>query len=164
RQSLRILGVVGDDQVPRSFDRRTRRVTMALLRQGIRCSWEGWMRIGPCVGMLLAVAPLPAIAAGPDAGETSPGYPDNPVSDYVDRSSDGLTSTDPPGTSASSLTSMEVETPSPAPVKAPKPAEWMLVPIPGYNPTLGFSLTAMGAYIFPADAKSPPSTAPRFRM
>ena len=48
------------------------------------------MRIGPFVGMLLAVAPLPAIAADPDAGETSPGYRDNPVSDYVDRSSDGL--------------------------------------------------------------------------
>jgi len=116
------------------------------------------------VWALLAVAPCPASAADPDAADTSQGYPDNPVSDYVDRSSDGLTAIDPPGTSASSLTSVEVETPSPAPVKTPKPAEWMLVPIPGYNPTLGFSLTGMGAYIFPADAKSPPSTVGGFGM
>jgi surface antigen Omp85-like protein len=120
--------------------------------------------IAVCVGALLAVAPCPASAADPDAADTSQGYPDNPVSDYVDRSSDGLTAIDPPGTSASSLTSVEVETPSPAPVKTPKPAEWMLVPIPGYNPTLGFSLTGMGAYIFPADAKSPPSTVGGFGM
>jgi hypothetical protein len=99
-----------------------------------------------------------AIAAEDDAATTSQGYPDNPVSDYVDRSSDGLTAVDPPGTSAPSVTTVDVETPSPAPVKSPKPAEWMLVPIPGYNPTIGFSITGMGAYIFPADVKSPPST------
>src|SRR5262249_30453743 len=121
-------------------------------------------RAGICAAALLALASGPAIAADADAGETSQGYPDNPVSDYVDRSSDGLTAVDPPGTSAPRLTSLEVETPSPAPVKTPKPAEWMLVPIPSYNSTLGFMVTGMGAYIFPADAKSPPSTVGGFGM
>jgi hypothetical protein len=122
------------------------------------------LRVGPCVGTLLVLASGSASAADPDTADTSQGYPDNPVSDYIDRSSDGLTPVDPPGTSAPSLTSVQVETPTAAPVKAPKPAEWMLVPIPGYNPTIGFSLTGMGAYIFPADAKSPPSTVGGFGM
>ena len=122
------------------------------------------MRVRPCAAVVLALATGAAIAAEDDAAASSQGYPDNPVSDYVDRSSDGLTAVDPPGTSAPSVTSVEVETPSPAPVKTPKPAEWMLVPIPGYNPTIGFSLTGMGAYIFPADAKSPPSTVGGFGM
>ena len=114
-------------------------------------------RIGRWLAALLFLVSAPALAGDPDVDAT-PGYPDNPVSDYVDRSSDGLTAVDPPGTSAPSITSVEVETPPPAPVKAPKPAEWMLVPIPSYNSTLGFMVTGMGAYIFPADAKSPPST------
>jgi Omp85 superfamily domain len=129
----------------------------------------GWssgrlLRIDLCAAALLSLATTSAIASEQDPGGPSQGYPDNPVSDYVDRSSDGLTAVDPPGTSAPSLTTVEVETPSPAPVSAPKPAEWMLVPIPGYNPTLGFTLTGMGAYIFPADAKSPPSTVGGFGM
>ncbi|HTS82902.1 MAG TPA: BamA/TamA family outer membrane protein [Myxococcaceae bacterium] len=119
-------------------------------------------QLAPLVTLVLALSPPAALAAEPD--DASRGYPDNPVSDYVDRSSDGLTPVDPPGTSAPSLTSIEVETPSAAPPGAPKPAEWMLVPIPGYNPTLGFMLTGMGAYIFPADAKSPPSTVGGFGM
>ena len=119
-------------------------------------------QLAPLVTLVLALSPPAALAAEPD--DASRGYPDNPVSDYVDRSSDGLTPVDPPGTSAPSLTSVEVETPSAAPPGAPKPAEWMLVPIPGYNPTLGFMLTGMGAYIFPADAKSPPSTVGGFGM
>ena len=122
------------------------------------------LRTAPCVAALLALTPRSASTAEPDVDDTSRGYPDNPVSDYVDRSSDGLTPVDPPGTSAPSLTSVQVETPSAAPIKTPKPAEWMLVPIPGYNPTLGFMITGMGAYIFPADAKSPPSTVGGFGM
>jgi hypothetical protein len=102
-----------------------------------------------------------ALDVGADGGT---GFPDNPVSDYVDRSSDGLTSLEVPGSSASSLSSLEVNTPDAEPVKAPKPAEWMLVPIPNYNPTLGFQIMATGAYIFPADAKSPPSTVGGFGM
>lgn len=120
--------------------------------------------LGRCSAALLALVPGSPMAAEPDAGDTSQGFPDNPVSDYVDRTSDGLTEIDPPGTSAPSLTSVQVNTPSAEPVKAPKPAEWMLVPLPGYNPTLGFTLTGMGAYIFPADAKSPPSTVGGFGM
>ena len=99
-----------------------------------------------------------------DGASARTGFPDNPVSDYIDQSSDGLTRIETPGTSTSSATSVEVATPDAQPVKAPKPAEWMLVPIPGYNPTLGFMLTGMGAYIFPADAKSPPSTVGGFGM
>ena len=121
-------------------------------------------RFGLCGAALLSLVPGSPIAAEPDAGDTSQGFHNNPVSDYVDRTSDGLTEIDPPGTSAPSLTSVQVNTPSAEPVKAPKPAEWMLVPMPGYNPTLGFTLTGMGAYIFPADAKSPPSTVGGFGM
>jgi hypothetical protein len=127
-------------------------------------SRRGVRSLGPSWALLLALVPTFSSAAEPDAADTAKGYPDNPVSDYVDRSSDGLTAVDPPGTSAPSVTTIDVETPSPAPVRTPKPAEWMLVPIPGYNPTIGFSLTAMGAYIFPADAKSPPSTVGGFGM
>ena len=119
---------------------------------------------GSYVAALLALAATSATAAEPDEATTSEGYPDNPISDYVDRSSDGLTAVDPPGTSVSSVTPVDVETPSAAPVTKQKPAEWMLVPIPGYNPSLGFSLTGMGAYLFPADAKSPPSTVGGFGM
>jgi len=122
------------------------------------------VRIGPCAAALLALAPRVSTAAEPDTGDPRTGYPDNAVSDYVDRSSDGLTAVEAPGTSVSSLTPVDVETPSAAPVTKQKPAEWMLVPIPGYNPSLGFSLTAMGAYLFPADAKSPPSTVGGFGM
>jgi outer membrane protein assembly factor BamA len=43
------------------------------------------------------------------------------------------------------------------PAKKSVPAEWMVVPIPSYNPTLGFILTGVGAYIFPVDPGSPPS-------
>ena len=121
-------------------------------------------RFGLCGAALLSLVPGSPIAAEPDASDTSQGFHNNPVSDYVDRTSDGLTEIDPPGTSAPSLTSVQVNTPSAEPVKAPKPAEWMLVPMPGYNPTLGFTLTGMGAYIFPADAKSPPSTVGGFGM
>ena len=117
-------------------------------------------------GSILAAAVFlgPGLAAAQDVADGGSGYPDNPVSDYVDRSSDGLTRIEMPGTSAPSASSVEVATPAAEPVKAPKPAEWMLVPIPNYNPTLGFMITGMGAYIFPADAKSPPSTVGGFGM
>jgi hypothetical protein len=117
------------------------------------------------LAMALAAGPGRASAQALDVGaDGGTGFPDNPVSDYVDRSSDGLTSLEVPGSGASNLSSIEVKTPDAEPVKAPKPAEWMLVPIPNYNPTLGFMITAMGAYIFPADAKSPPSTVGGFGM
>jgi hypothetical protein len=121
--------------------------------------------IGPfSIILVTAVLLGPGLVAAEDVSEAGSGYPDNPVSDYVDRSSDGLTRIEVPGTSASSASSVEVATPAAEPVKAPKPAEWMLVPIPNYNPTLGFMITGMGAYIFPADAKSPPSTVGGFGM
>jgi surface antigen Omp85-like protein len=124
----------------------------------------GWTR-SCCILLAASLACGSAFAQALDAGtDTGTGYPDNPVSDYVDRSSDGLTAVEVPGSGASSLSSVEVKTPDAEPVKAPKPAEWMLVPIPNYNPTLGFMITAMGAYIFPADAKSPPSTVGGFGM
>jgi hypothetical protein len=110
---------------------------------------------------LLTVGPV-AAAAG-DAAAAA-GYPDNPVSDYVDSSSDGLTSIEAPGTPEESITSVEVANPSAAPVKAPKPAEWMLLPVPNYNPTLGFMVALIGAYIFPADPVSPPSIVGGFAM
>src|SRR6185436_20767879 len=47
------------------------------------------VRIGPCAAALLALAPGVSTAAEPDTGDRTKGYPDNPVSDYVDRSSDG---------------------------------------------------------------------------
>jgi Omp85 superfamily domain len=128
--------------------------------RGGRGSTRAWRIL---LATALAVGSEPALAQGV-AADAGTGYPDNPASDYVDRSSDGLTSVEMPGSSASSLTSVEVKTPDAEPVKTPKPAEWMLVPIPGYNPSLGFSVTAMGAYIFPADAKSPPSTVGGFGM
>ena len=66
------------------------------------------------------------------AADAGTGYPDNPVSYYVDHSSDGLTSVEMPGSSAASLSSVEVKTPDAEPVKAPKPAEWMhLLPAGG---------------------------------
>jgi hypothetical protein len=102
-----------------------------------------------------------AVGAAPEAATESR---EDPVTNYVDRSSDGLTSIEIPGTSAPSLTSVEVATPKTEAEPAAKPAEWLLVPIPGYNPTLGFSVTGMGAYIFPADAASPPSTVGGFGM
>jgi Omp85 superfamily domain len=121
--------------------------------------------IGPfSIILVTAVLLGPGLVAAEDVSEAGSGYPDNPVSDYVDRSSDGLTRIEVPGTSAPSASSVEVATPAAEPVKAPKPAEWMLVPIPNYNPTLGFMITGMGAYIFPADAKSPPSTVGGFGM
>ena len=119
------------------------------------------MRLVPLGVALVTMGPVAAADWDPTS---STGYPDNPVSDYVDRSSDGLTSYEAPATLDESISSVEVATPSAAPVKAPKPAEWMLVPIPNYNPALGFMVTLMGAYIFPADPASPPSTVGGFAM
>jgi hypothetical protein len=127
--------------------------------RGGRGSTRAWRIL---LATALAVGSETALAQGV-AADAGTGYPDNPVSDYVDRSSDGLTSVEVPS-SASSLSSVEVKTPDAEPVKTQKPAEWMLVPIPGYNPSLGFMVTAMGAYIFPADEKSPPSTVGGFGM
>jgi len=126
-----------------------------------RTSGPEVLRLLPLGLALLAVGPLAAAEADPTL---SAGFPDNPVSDYIDRSSDGLSPVEAPGTPEESITSVEVPTPSAASVKAPKPAEWMLVPIPNYNPTLGFMLTVMGAYLFPADAASPPSSIGAFGM
>ena len=104
-------------------------------------------------------------AAAAEPGSTPPsGFPDNPVSDYIDQSSDGLIQVEVPGTPEDSVTSVEVPNPDAAPVKTPKPAEWMLVPIPNYNPTLGFMINVMAAYLFPMDAASPPSSIAGFGM
>ena len=98
-------------------------------------------------------------AAAAEPGSTPPsGFPDNPVSDYIDQSSDGLIQVEVPGTPEDSVTSVEVPNPDAAPVKTPKPAEWMLVPIPNYNPTLGFMVNVTAAYLFPMDAASPSSS------
>ena len=75
------------------------------------------------LAMALTVGSETALAQGL-AADAGTGYPDSPVSDYVDQSSDGLTSIEVPGSSASSLSSVEVKTPDAEPVKAPKPAEW----------------------------------------
>jgi hypothetical protein len=103
-------------------------------------------------------------AAESDLADAGTGYPENLVSDYLDSSSDGLTAVELPGTAAPSVTSVDVATPAAAPGTTPKPAEWLVVPVPGYSPTLGFQITGMAAYIFPADAASPPSTVGGFGM
>src|SRR3974377_868107 len=99
------------------------------------------MRLVPLGVALVTMGPVAAADWDPTS---STGYPDNPVSDYVDPPRDGLTSYEAPATLDESISSVEVATPSAAPVKAPKPAEWMLVPIPNYNPALGFMVTLMG--------------------
>ncbi len=86
----------------------------------------------------------------------------NTVIDYLDSSSDGLTSIELPGSAAPSVTSVDVATPAPA--TSSKPAEFLAVPIPSYSPTLGFMITGTAAYIFPADDASPPSTVGAFGM
>ena len=90
--------------------------------RGGRGSSRAWRLL---LAAALAVGSETALAQGV-AADAGTGYPDNPVSDYVDRSSDGLTAVEVPGSSASSLSSVEVKTPDAEPAKSPKPAEWML--------------------------------------
>ena len=118
-------------------------------------------RAGPpelVVAVFLALFTGSASAQGPSEQGAQGGFPDNPVSDYLDQSSDGLNQVEVPGTPEDSVTSVEVPNPDAAPVKKPKPAEWMLVPIPNYNPTLGFMVNVTAAYLFPMDAASPSSS------
>ena len=86
-----------------------------------RTSQAHVMRLVTLGVTLVTMGPVAAADSDPTS---STGYPDNPVSDYVDRSSDGLTSYEAPATLDESISSVEVATPSAAPVKAPKPAEW----------------------------------------
>lgn len=128
-------------------------------------SWRRCRTTVPFSLLLVAALPLAeAAAADNDLADAGTGYPENPVSDYLDSSSDGLTAVEVPGTAAPSVTSVDVATPAATPSTTPKPAEWLVVPIPNYSPTLGFMITGMAAYIFPADAASPPSTVGGFGM
>jgi hypothetical protein len=101
-------------------------------------------------------------AAETDVADAGSGGSESTVFDYLDSSSDGLTAIELPGSAAPSVTSVDVATP--VAVTTSKPAEWLAVPIPSYSPTLGFMITGMAAYIFPADAASPPSTVGAFGM
>ena len=125
-----------------------------------------WRRRKALVSFRLMLVSALAVGGGEaaaendsDAGTSS--Y-ENAVIDYLDSSSDGLTSIEVPGTAAPSVTSVDVATP--AAVATPKPAEFLAVPIPSYSPTLGFMITGTAAYIFPADETSPPSTVGAFGM
>jgi outer membrane protein assembly factor BamA len=100
---------------------------------------------------------LPGEDGRPDSARETD-YPDNPVSDYLDPRAEGLVPEDVTETLAPSATPAHVTTPAAAPGAPPRKAEWLLVPIPTYNPTLGFIAVGVGGYIFPLDQVSRPST------
>ncbi len=78
-------------------------------------SWRRWRTTVSFRLMLVSALSLGNAGAAMenDLADAGTGYPENPVSDYVNRSSDGLTSVEVPGPSAPSVTSVDVATPAP---------------------------------------------------
>jgi hypothetical protein len=111
--------------------------------------------------LILLAGPASASEAAADldggVAGTAPAETENPVSQYIDDRSPGLTPVDASSSLSPSSGPSQNTAPAAAPVPKQLPAEWMLVPIPSYNPTLGFILTGIGAYIVPLDPGSPPS-------